>query len=93
MASQHAVQPSPLLIDRGMHVPTQFVLDLPDLGLHSLAPGLAPELEALPIDFCTTNVGKTKKVECLRLAFTSPGSALGSKFAELDQTSFLRVET
>ena len=41
-------------------MPTQFVLDLPDLGLHSLALGLAPELEALPIHFRTTTVGKTK---------------------------------
>ena len=93
VASQHAVQPPALLIDWGMHMPAQFFLDLPDFGLQALALGLAPELEALPIRFRTTDVGKPKKVECFRLTLPTSGSTLGGKLAELDQAGFLRVQT
>ena len=60
MASQHAVQPAALLIDWGMHVPPKLFLDLPDLGLQSLAFGLAPELETATVGFRSTDVGKDK---------------------------------
>ncbi len=73
VASQPAIQPSALLIERGMQMPAQCFLDLPDLGFQAVALGLTPQLEACSIGFLSTDVGGCNPPSAILLGDQSIG--------------------
>src|SRR6202142_1254133 len=66
-ASDPLLEPSPLLGDRLVHAPSQFLLDPPERWLHAIAPCCSFDKE-LPTAVAFTDEGKAKKIESLREA-------------------------
>jgi hypothetical protein len=70
-AGNDLLQPSPLLRDRLMHSPSQFVLNLPKLRAHAVPPGLPLE-EETPLAGLAADECEAQKGEGLRLAGPAP---------------------
>src|SRR5260370_28954454 len=83
-ASDHLLEPSPLLGDRLVHAPSQFLLDPPERCPHAIAPCCSFDKE-LPTTVAFTDEGKAKKVEGLRLSEPATSASFRRKAAELDQ--------
>ena len=66
-ASDHLLEPSPLLGDRLVHAPSQCLLDPPERCLHAIASCCSFDKE-LPTAVAFTDEGKAKKVEGLRFS-------------------------
>jgi hypothetical protein len=66
-ASDHLLEPSPLLGDWLMHPPSQFVLDPPEGCPRAIAP-CRPFDKELPTPVAFTDEGKAEKVEGLRFS-------------------------
>ena len=82
-ASNDLLQPSPLLGDRQMHSPSQFVLNLPKLRAHAAPPGFPFEEEEMPLAGFAADECEAHKGEGLRLARPAPTagtSAAGAAF-------------
>src|SRR2546421_4937408 len=90
-ASDHLLDPSPLLGDWLVHPPSQPLLDLPELGPHAITP-CDPLDEELPTAVAFTDEGKAEEVEGLRLAEPTLSASVRRKAAELDQASLFRIE-
>src|SRR5262249_27786106 len=83
-ASDHLLEPGPLLGDRFVHAPSQFLLDPPERCPHAIAPCCSFD-EELPTTVAFTDEGKAKKVEGLRFSEPAMSSSFRRKAAELDQ--------
>jgi hypothetical protein len=83
-ASDHLLDPSPLLGDWLMHPLLQFLLDFPERCPHAIAP-CDPLHEELPTAIAFTDEGKAEKVEGLRLSEPTLSASVRRKAAELDQ--------
>src|SRR5258708_32550299 len=92
VSCHHLPQPLPLLCNRVMPPALQLITDVPQRRAHAVALAVPAQQESA-IASLRANVGEPEKVEGLRPSLAPPGSMLGSIFAELDQTSFLRMES
>src|SRR5229473_913153 len=90
-ASDHLLEPSPLLRDRLMHPPSQFLLDLPERCPHAIAP-CCPFDKELSTAVAFTDEGKAEKVEGLRFSEPAMSASFRRKAAELDQAGLVRIE-
>src|ERR1700747_3905367 len=90
-ASAHLVEPGPLLGDRFMHAPSQFLLDPPERCPHAIAPCRSFDKE-LPTAVAFTDEGEAKKVEGLRFSEPAMSSSFRRKAAELDQAGLVRID-
>src|SRR6516225_4339995 len=90
-ASDHLLEPDPLLGNRFVHAPPQFLLDLPERCPHAIAPCCSFDKE-LPTAVAFADEGKPKKVEGLRFSEPAPSSSFCRKAAELDQAGLVRIE-
>ena len=90
-ASDHLLEPAPLLGNRFVHAPPQFLLDLPERCPHAIAPCCSFDKE-LPTAVAFADEGKPKKVEGLRFSEPAPSSSFCRKAAELDQAGLVRIE-
>src|SRR5258708_16028244 len=61
-ASDHLLEPGPLLGDRLVHAPSQFLLDPPERCPHAIAPCCSFDKE-LPTAVSFTHVAKANKAE------------------------------
>ena len=87
VASEHLLQPSPLLGDGPMHAPSQLF----QLRYPAVPPALPEDLEpALP--GLSADVGEAKEVERFRFAKPLPLSGLSRIAAKLDQAGLVRME-
>ena len=75
-----------------MHPPTEFDLDLRQLGPHPLRVRLATDDVAVVFTCPTTVVGQAQEGEGFRFPFTLLPSIRCSVTTKLDQASFLRME-
>jgi len=92
IALDHGSQPLSLLINRRVPEPAERLLDLLELGSHSLSLRPAPELEAGAVPLAGAVVGKPQEVEHFRLALAPSHPAFGSKLAKLDEPGLCRVQ-
>src|SRR5208282_2330187 len=92
IASYCCSEPTSLLVDRLMPIPTKRFRDLIDFGPHSFPLRHAPELEAPAAPLGGAVVREPQEVEHLGLALATPSPAFGRKLAELDQACLLRVQ-
>src|SRR5207302_3629603 len=90
-ASDHLLEPGPLLGDRLVHAPSQFLLDPPERCPHAIAPCCSFDKE-LPTTVAFTDEGKAQKVEGLRFSEPAMSSSFRRKAAELDQAGRVRIE-
>src|SRR5262249_13879276 len=90
-ASDHLLDPSPLLGDWAMHSPSQFLLDLPELGPHAIAP-CGPLHEELPTAVAFADEGEAKEVEGLRLAEPALSASFRCEAAEFDLAGLVRMK-
>src|ERR1019366_7262603 len=90
-AHHHPPQPRPLLVDCLVHPSTQFLFDHLQSGAHPVAARLPPELEIFP-PAVPADVGKTKKVERLRLAEIACPPVLRRMASELNEPRLPRIE-
>ncbi len=90
-ASDHLLDPSPLLGDWAMHSPSRLLLDLPERRPHAIAP-CDPLHEELPTAVAFTDEGKAEEVEGLRLAEPTLSASFRCKAAEFDQAGLVRIE-
>jgi len=90
-ASDHPLEPGPLLGDRLVHAPSQFLLDPPERCPHAIAPCCSFDKE-LPTAVAFTDEGKAKKVEGLRFSEPATSASFRRKAAELDQAGLVRIE-
>src|ERR1700693_3927500 len=90
-ASDHLLEPGPLLGDRLVHAPSQFLLDPPERCPHAIAPCCSFDKE-LPTAVALTDEGKAKKVEGLRFSEPATSASFRRKAAELDQAGLVRIE-
>jgi hypothetical protein len=93
MAFHHGSKPLSLLVNRRMPVPSQRLLDLPELGFHSLSLCLTPELEADAVLPGSAIVRKPQEIERLRLALAPLCPASCSESAELEEAGLFRMQT
>ncbi len=89
-ASDHLLDPSPLLGDWLVHPPSQLLLDLPKRCLHAIAP-CDPLHEELPTAVAFTDEGEAEEVEGLRLSEPALSASIRRKAAELDQAGLIRT--
>src|SRR6266849_3672706 len=92
VACHHGPEPPSLLVDRRMPEPSQCLLDLPELGFHSLSLCLAPELEVGAVLPGGAVVCQPQEIERFRLALAPLCPALGSVSAELKEAGLFRVQ-
>src|SRR6516162_9082217 len=91
-ASDHLLEPCcPLLGDRIVHAPSQFLLDPPERRPHAIAPCCSFDKE-LPTTVAFTDEGKAKKVEGLRFSEPAMSASFRREAAELDQAGLVRIE-
>src|SRR5262252_1629489 len=90
-ASDQLLEPGPLLGDRFVHAPSQFLLDPPERCPHAIAPCCSFDKE-LPTAVAFTDEGKAKKVEGLRFSEPAVSASFRRKAAELDQAGLVRIE-
>src|SRR5712671_7634029 len=90
-ASDHLLEPGPLLGDRLVHAPSQFLLDPPERCPHAIAPCCSFDKE-LPTAVAFTDEGKAEKVEGLRFSEPAMSASFRRKAAKLDQAGLVRVE-
>src|SRR5215475_4929827 len=90
-ASDHLLEPGPLLGDRFVHAPSQFLLDPPERCPHAIAPCCSFD-EELTTTVAFTDEGKAKKVEGLRFSEPAMGASFRRKAAKLDQAGLVRIE-
>src|SRR6516165_6970397 len=90
-ASDQLLEPGPLLGDRFVHAPSQFLLDPPERCPHAIAPCCSFD-KVLPTAVAFTDEGKAKKVEGLRFSEPASGSSFRREAAELDQAGLVRIE-
>src|SRR4030088_3403032 len=90
-ASDHPLEPGPLLGDRLVHAPAQFLPDPPERCPHAIAPCCSFDKE-LPTAVAFTYEGKAKKVEGLRFSEPATSASFRRKAAELDQAGLVRIE-
>src|SRR3982074_1267564 len=90
-ASDHLLEPSPLLRDRLMHPPSQFLLDLPERCPHAIAP-CCPFDKELSTAVAFTDEGKAEKVEGLRFSEPAMSASFRRKAAEIHQAGLVRIE-
>src|SRR5438876_3915644 len=81
VASDHLLDPSPLLGDWLVHPPSQLLLDLPKRCLHAIAP-CDPLHEELPTAVAFTDEGEAEEVEGLRLSEPALSASIRRKAAE-----------
>ena len=81
----------PLLGDRFVHAPSQFLLDPPERCPHAIAPCCSFDKE-LTTTVAFTDEGKAKKVEGLRFSEPAMSASFRRKAAELDQAGLVRIE-
>src|SRR3974390_67945 len=79
-ASDHLLEPSPLLGDRFVHAPSQLLLDPPERCPHAIAPCCSFD-KVLPTAVAFTDEGKAKKVEGLRFSEPTMSSPFPSATA------------
>src|SRR5262249_29868741 len=91
VASDHLLEPSPLLGDWLMHPPSQFVLDPPERCPHTIAPR-CPFDKELPTAVALADEGKAEKVEGLRFAEPAMSASFHCKAAKLDQAGLVRIK-
>jgi hypothetical protein len=84
-------QPLTLLCNRVMPPAPQLITDVPQRCAHAITLAIPAQQESAIASLCAY-VRESEKVEGLRPSLAPPGSTLGSVFAKLDQTGFLRVE-
>ena len=90
-ASDQLLEPGPLLGDRFVHAPSQFLLDPSERCPYAIAPCCSFDKE-LPTAVAFADEGKPKKVEGLRFSEPAPSSSFCRKAAELDQAGLVRIE-
>src|SRR5215470_7869329 len=91
--SKHGAEILPLLVNRHMPAPSKRLLDLAELGTHSLSLRLAPELETGTTLLGAAIVCQPEEVERFRLTQTTLRSTLGSVSAELNEAGLFRMQT
>src|SRR5271166_1393665 len=90
-AAHDLPQPLPLLGDRLVHAPSQFLLHLPQLRRHAVTPGLPLELKVAPA-VLAADEGEAQEVEGLRPAQPARLAPRRRVAAELDQAGLLRMQ-
>src|SRR5215510_13792583 len=90
-ASDHLLDPSPLLGDWPMHSPSQLLLDLLERRPHAIMP-CDPLHEELPTAVAFADEGKAKEIEGLRLAEPTLSASFRCEAAELDQAGLVQIE-
>src|SRR5262249_10384747 len=90
-ASDHLLDPRPLLGDWLMHPPSQLLLDLPERCPHAIAP-CDPLHEELPTVVAFADEGKAEEIEGLRLSEPALSASIRCEAAELDQAGLVRIK-
>jgi hypothetical protein len=90
---EHSPEPSTIYVDGPIHPDAEFIFDPTDLGEHDLALRLASDDKGSVLSSPVTEVRESEEVERLRFALAPPASVSGSKPAQLDQASFVGVQT
>src|SRR5258707_2720575 len=91
VSRHNPTQPLTLLCNRVMPPAPQLITDVPQRCAHAITLAIPAQQESAIASLCAY-VRESEKVEGLRPSLAPPGSTLGSVFAKLDQTGFLRVE-
>jgi hypothetical protein len=91
VAAHDPLQPGSLLRDRLMPSPPQPLLDLLELRLHAVAPGLPLDEEAAGTRLAAEH-GEAQEVEGLRLAEPAPRAPGRSEAAEREQAGLVRMQ-
>ena len=91
VAADNLLEPLPLLADRLVDPPTQFLLDCLEFCLSAVAPGLPFDQEAPPPG-CSADEGEAQEVEGFRLAKPVPPAVFHRVATELNQPGLLRME-
>ncbi len=90
-SSDYLRQPAPLLGDRLVHPPPQLLLDLPELGPHTVPPGFPLEQKRAPAA-TAADEGEPQKIEGFRFTEPSPLAPGRRTAAKLDQAGLVRME-
>jgi hypothetical protein len=90
-ASDYLLQPTSLVRDWMVSSPSQFFLDLPELGLFAVSPSFPREQKGSSAQL-GTNEGKAQEIEGLRLSETPSPAFFYCKATELDQPGFLGMK-
>ena len=90
-ASDHLLDPSPLLGDWTMHSPSQFLLDLPERRPHAITP-CDPLHEELPTAVAFADEGEAEEVEGLRFSEPTLSASFRCEAAEFNQAGLVRIK-
>ncbi len=91
IAGDDLPKPTTLLRNGEMHLSSQRVFDLSQLGLHAIASGL-PLDEEFSLTCLAADESEAQEVKSLRLAKTRSGALIRCKAAERDQLSLVRMQ-
>src|ERR1043166_9923298 len=88
----HALrQPASLFRNGLMHLPSPFLLYLPELCPHAITPGFPFEEELAPTGL-TADVGEPQELEGLRFSEPAPCASVRRMAAKLDQAGLVGIE-
>src|SRR4029078_11590408 len=83
-------QPASLFGNRLMHLPSQFLLDLPEFCPHAPTPGFPFKEKRAPTGL-TADVGEPQELEGLRFSKPTPCASVRRMAAKLDEGGRRRV--